>query len=60
MKMTPAMVIIGSLIVFWASLSIVVIMPVAMYEAKPSEIWLPMDEKARRGHDLYVNNGCSY
>lgn len=54
------MVIIGSLIVFWASLSIVVIMPMVMMHITPSDIWIPMDAKAKKGHHLYVNNGCSY
>jgi cytochrome c oxidase cbb3-type subunit II len=60
MKMNPVMVIIGSLIVFWASLSIAVILPTVTMHIKPSEIWIPMDENAKKGHNLYVRNGCSY
>ena len=60
MKMTPAMLLIGALLVFWASLSIVVIIPLFTMHFGPSDVWVPMDDKAKKGHALYVENGCSY
>jgi len=60
MKMTPAFLIIGSLLVFWASISIMVAIPVASIHDKPSDIWRPYTSTELDGHDLYIKNGCSY
>ncbi|MFZ0389503.1 MAG: cbb3-type cytochrome c oxidase subunit II [Calditrichia bacterium] len=61
MKMTPALLIVGSFLVFWASVSVMVLMPVFSIENdQPSEIWRPMTEIEKEGLDLYVSNGCSY
>jgi cytochrome c oxidase cbb3-type subunit 2 len=60
MKMTPAVVIIGGLMVFWASISIMVIMPAMTMKIQPSEIWRPLTAEEEAGHKLYVENGCSY
>jgi cytochrome c oxidase cbb3-type subunit 2 len=60
MKMTAAMLIIGSLLVFWASTFIMVVIPVMTMQDKPSDIWRPMRAEEKEGHDLYVQNGCSY
>lgn len=60
MKMTPAMLIIGSLLVYWASMSVLVIMPMITLHVEPSEIWRPMTDEEQEGYKLYVQNGCSY
>jgi cbb3-type cytochrome oxidase cytochrome c subunit/mono/diheme cytochrome c family protein len=60
MKMTPAIVIIGSILVFWASMSVLVIMPAVTMEVEPSELWRPMTVEEEEGFRLYVQNGCSY
>jgi cytochrome c oxidase cbb3-type subunit 2 len=60
MKMTPAMLVIGGLLVFWASMFIMVIMPAATMKIEPSEIWRPWTPDEQAGHKLYVANGCSY
>lgn len=60
MKMNPNILIVGALVVWAASISIMVIFPVLSIENKPSEIWRPMTEKERAGQQLYVENGCSY
>jgi len=60
MKMTPAIVIIGSIMVFWASMSVLVIMPAVTLKVEPSEIWRPMTVEEEAGYRLYVQNGCSY
>lgn len=60
MKMTPALVVIGSLMVFWCSVIIAIILPAMTLNDKPSELWRPWSAKEAAGHDLYVRNGCSY
>lgn len=60
MRMTTAMVVIGSLIVFWASTFIMVFLPSLHWREKPSAIWEAMTSEEEAGHRLYVNNGCSY
>jgi cytochrome c oxidase cbb3-type subunit II len=69
MKMTPALMIVGGLMVFWTSVFVAVLLPaLTMQEAPnqgniwrgaatPEESWTA-DERA--GHKLYVSNGCSY
>lgn len=60
MKMTPAMLIIGGLMVFWASLFIMIGIPVMTMKEEPSEIWRQLTPEETEGHRLYVDNGCSY
>lgn len=60
MKMTPKIFFGGSILVWAASISIMVIFPVISMKNKPSEIWRPMTPKEKEGLKLYVNNGCSY
>jgi len=60
MKITPAMLVIGGLLVFWASMCIMVIMPAMTMKIEPSEIWRPWTPDEQGGHKLYVANGCSY
>lgn len=60
MKMTPKIFFGGSILVWAASISIMVVMPVITIKNEPSDTWVPMDSMARLGHKVYVNNGCSY
>ena len=60
MKMTPKIFFGGSILVWAASVSIMVVFPVISIKDEPSDIWVPMDSMAQLGHELYVNNGCSY
>ncbi len=60
MKMTPALLIIGSIFMFWASAFIMVILPMQTMEVKPSTIWRPMEQPEKEGFRLFVNNGCTY
>ncbi len=59
-KMTPAVLLIGAPLVFWAATVIVVIIPIATMDVGPSKIWRPWTPEERAGHKLYVENGCSY
>jgi cytochrome c oxidase cbb3-type subunit II len=60
MKMSPRVFIGGSLLVYAASISIMVIAPVIKNKDAPSEVWQPLTETEQAGLDLYVDNGCSY
>lgn len=60
MRVTPALLIIGSFLVFWASIFILVILPSMTIHPKPSDIWRPLTQIEQQGHKLYVQNGCSY
>ena len=59
-KMTPALLIIGGLLVFWASISIMVFIPAATFHPVPSDIWRPLTAEEEEGNLFYVRNGCSY
>ena len=60
MKMTPGMVVIGSLLVFWSAVFVAVGLPGLTMEQKPSENWRAWTASEEMGHTLYVENGCSY
>ncbi len=60
MKMTPALLVIGGIMVFWASVFIVIILPSIVWQEPPSAAWQPWSDDEAAGHDLYVRNGCSY
>ena len=60
MKMTPALLVVGALLVFWASSFIIVGIPAMTMRETPSEIWRPPTAEEEAGHRLYVQNGCSY
>jgi cbb3-type cytochrome c oxidase subunit II len=58
--MTPALLVIGGLLVFLASISIMVFIPAMMFHPSPSDIWRPLTAEEEEGNRLYVKNGCSY
>lgn len=60
MKMTPAILVLGGLLMFWASTSVMVFIPAATMNPPPSDIWRPMTPLEAEGHNQYVWNGCSY
>ncbi len=65
MKMTPALLVVGALAVFWTAVFISVLLPAGTIDDRPDPtdpnvIWRPMTDLERRGHQLYVENGCSY
>ena len=60
MRMYYKIFIVGSLLVFIASISIMVILPVLTWKEKPSDSWRAMTKIEKQGHDVYVDNGCSY
>jgi cytochrome c oxidase cbb3-type subunit 2 len=60
MKMTAPLVVIGGLLVFWASTFIAVILPATTFREQPSAAWREWTDAETAGHRLYVENGCSY
>jgi cytochrome c oxidase cbb3-type subunit II len=60
MKMTPALLVVGSLLVFWSSVFVIVILPAVTLHETPSDAWQPWSPAETQGHQLYVQNGCSY
>jgi len=61
MKMTPAILIVGGLLVFWCSVYVAVVLPAYQYkDAKESQIWRKWTPAEADGHQLYNDNGCSY
>ena len=60
MKITPALLVFGGLLVFWASVVAMVIIPALTMDRTPSDTWRPWTAQEAEGHALYVSNGCSY
>jgi cbb3-type cytochrome c oxidase subunit II len=59
MKMTPVLLILGSLLLFWATFFIVVMLPTWTISQQPSGIWQPLTPAQQRGRQLYINDGCT-
>ncbi len=60
MKMTPALLIIGGLLVFWSAVYVSVILPWETMPDDKSAAWMKWTPDEAAGHDLYIRNGCSY
>ena len=60
MKMTPSLIILGSIVVFAPVLLIAVILPWVTISDAPSEIHRPRTGIEQEGRRIYVNNGCTY
>jgi cytochrome c oxidase cbb3-type subunit 2 len=60
MRMSLDVVLAGSLLVFAAVVSVVVILPGLTISDKPSADYRPRTEVENGGRDIYVANGCTY
>jgi cytochrome c oxidase cbb3-type subunit II len=60
MKMTPAAIFIGSLLIFFSVALIVVYVPWQTIDTTPSEIFRDRSEIEAQGRLLYKANGCVY
>ena len=60
MKMTPRAVVIGSLIILASVVYVVVYMPWAQRDTKPSEIFRMRSQIEAEGRMIYLVNGCVY
>jgi cbb3-type cytochrome c oxidase subunit II len=58
--MSLALLLFGAPLVFWSAVLVSVGLPAWTMQDAPSEIWRPRTEAEQAGHDLYVQNGCSY
>jgi cbb3-type cytochrome oxidase cytochrome c subunit len=60
MKMTPTIILIGGLILFFPVLLIHVIVPWITIGDTPSEIHRVRTPLEEQGRQIYINNGCTY
>lgn len=60
MKMTVRLILVGSLLIFFSVLFVIVFLSWATITHKPSDIYRARTAIEERGRRLYVNNGCSY
>lgn len=59
MRMTPVLLIVGSLLIFWATFFMVVALPTWTIPEQPSALVRELTETERRGRQLYISNGCT-
>ena len=61
MKMTPAAIVIGSLLILVAVVSVVIILPYAnTSKTIPSDLFRTRTAMEEKGRALYISNGCVY
>ena len=60
MKMTPGIIIFGSVVIFGIVLFIAVLLPWVTISEHPSEIFRPRTALEQEGRKIYVQNGCTY
>ncbi len=60
MRMTPAVLVLGGLLIFAPILFIFIILPWLTMTEQGSDIFRPRTELEDEGRLIYVNNGCTY
>ncbi len=60
MRMSLDVLLVGSLLVFAAVVSVVVLLPGLTIPDSPSADHRPRTELEQRGREIYVSNGCTY
>ena len=60
MKMTPAVVVIGSLLILGVIVLVVVFLPYATRIETPSDIFRARTTQEADGRSIYIANGCVY
>lgn len=60
MRMTPAVLVLGGLLIFAPVLFMHVILPWLTMTEQGSEMFRPRTELEDEGRSIYVNNGCTY
>lgn len=60
MKMTPGLVLVGSVLVFSASTFAVVVVPWMTMSTEPSRAWRELSPTEQAGRQVYIDNGCTY
>jgi cbb3-type cytochrome oxidase cytochrome c subunit len=59
MRVTPALLVIGGMIILWASFFGSVILPTVTIPDKRSELWRAPTRREQRGRALFIANGCT-
>ena len=59
MKMTPGLLVIGGLVVFWVAFTPVVIAPTYMISDQPSDIVRELGDLEQAGREVYISEGCT-
>jgi cytochrome c oxidase cbb3-type subunit II len=57
--MTPALVVFGSMLVFWAAFFAVVVIPIMTIPQQPSNPWRAPSASESQGRLTYIANGCT-
>ncbi len=60
MRVTPALLIVGCLIIFGATLCVSVLLPSVTQSDRPSEIFRDRTSPEMAGRKVFIQNGCSY
>lgn len=61
MKMTPAVIFAGSVLILAAVVAVVVVLPYYhTNQTEPSEIFRPRTDAEAAGRQIYIENGCVY
>ncbi len=60
MRMTPAVLVLGGLLIFAPVLFMFVILPWITMSEQGSDIFRPRTALEEEGRSIYVNNGCTY
>ena len=60
MRVTPALLIVGCLVIFGAVIFISVLLPGVTQSDQPSTIFRPRSPVETEGRKLFIQNGCSY
>jgi cbb3-type cytochrome c oxidase subunit II len=60
MMMNPLIITLGSMLVFFTVVTMVVILPTETFEPQASENWRPLTQQEQSGRDVFLANGCIY
>jgi len=59
-RMTPGLLVIGGLVVFWVAFTPVVLVPTYMIPDRPSSEWREPSDIEEGGRAIYISEGCTY
>lgn len=59
MRMTPGLLVIGGLVVFWVAFTPVVLVPTYVIPDQGSEIWRERTSPEEEGRRMYMSEGCT-
>src|SRR5204862_7715915 len=59
MLITPLVAGVGGLIAFFTAVLVVVWLPIHTFDPPASADWSPLTDQARKGRNLFAENGCN-